>query len=153
MDPDGRKIILNGNRLAFLEPLEATAIAMYLEVASIVFDWVVEPEKDDISQRAWHLSNIYSMNEVTKTINNYIHELHTFILWHYTKKSIYDTPFWKEAQVETASIFKKEKGKFQEMVTASKEIDSVDLRCMKNFSYGQWGASVLKLWYDGYIKD
>jgi len=152
IEPDGRKIILSGNRLAFLEPLEATAIAMYLEVAQIVFDWVVEPEKDDISQRAWQVSNIYRMNEVNKTINTMIHELHTFILWHYTKKSIYDTPFWREAQVETTSIFKNRNEKWEEMVYAAKEIDSVDLRCMKNFSYGQWGASVLKLWYDGYIK-
>ena len=41
IDSNGRKIILNCNRLAFLEPMESTAIAFYLGVARYTFDWVM----------------------------------------------------------------------------------------------------------------
>jgi len=149
IDSNGRKIILNGNRLAFLEPMESTAISYYLDVARFTFNWVIG--RDD------HLSH---MNEVISIINRQIHEIHTFILWHYIRGSVYDTPFWRTAQEETSAIFEQPNFKyFQNIVNLTKSIDYVDCRAGIEsnpdgliITYGQWPALSIKLWYERYIK-
>jgi hypothetical protein len=151
IDSNGRKIILNGNRLAFLEPMEATAIALYLNVAAHTFDWVIN-EDDRLSQKAELSMDIYLINEITSKIKNVIHETHTFILWHYIKGSIYDTPFWRAAQAETISIFEQPNDNFQNIVNLAKSTDYIDLYAWKEFKYGVWLAPSIKRWYDGYIK-
>jgi len=106
------------------------------------------------------------MNGVTSSINKYIHEIQTFILWHYTRGSVYDTPFWREAQAETISIFEHptfnvENEKFQNIVWLASQTDYIDCRAgIKTTSaqgpllmYGQWGVGSIKYWYDEYIKN
>ena len=143
IDSNGRKIILNGNRLAFLEPLEATAIASYLNVAQLTFDWVKSGSKEKKESQ---------MQIVTSRINEYIHELHTFILWHYVKGSVYDTPFWKTAQVKTTTIFEQPNERFQWMYNLAKSLDYIDCRATSGLVYGQWPPNSIKVWYDKYIK-
>ncbi len=140
IDSNGRKIILNGNRLAFLEPMEATAIGFYLNVAKVTFDWIINEHKDE-----------FIMNDITSQINKIIHELHTFISWHYVRGSVYDTPFWREAQVETTAMFEKPNKDFQDVVNFVKSIDYIDCRAWTQ-EYGQWKADSIKQWYDKYIK-
>ena len=140
IDSNGRKIILNGNRLAFLEPMEATAIGFYLNVAKVTFDWIINGHKDE-----------FRMNDITSQINKIIHELHTFISWHYVRGSVYDTPFWREAQVETTAMFEKPNKDFQDVVNFVKSIDYIDCRAWTQ-EYGQWKADSIKQWYDKYIK-
>ena len=150
IDSNGRKIILNGNRLAFLEPMESTAIGFYLEVAKKTFDWVITP------------MNSFSINDIISTINREIFEIHTFILWHYTRGSVYDTPFWREAQAETTAIFEQPNQNFQNIVELSTLIDYIDcrigiisgpdLKYLDSWKYGQWAPNSIKLWYDKYIK-
>jgi hypothetical protein len=140
IDSNGRKIILNGNRLAFLEPMEATAIGFYLNVAKVTFDWIINEHKDE-----------FIMNDITSQINKIIHELHTFISWHYVRGSVYDTPFWREAQVETTAMFEKPNKDFQDVVNFVKLIDYIDCRAWTQ-EYGQWKADSIKQWYDKYIK-
>ena len=150
IDSNGRKIILNGNRLAFLEPMESTAIGFYLEVAKKTFDWVITP------------MNTFPINDIISTINREIFEIHTFILWHYTRGSVYDTPFWREAQAETTAIFEQPNQNFQNIVELSTLIDyidcrigiisSPDLKYLDSWKYGQWAPKSIKLWYDKYIK-
>jgi len=147
IDSNGRKIILNGNRLTFLEPMEATSITLYNFVASSTFNWVING--DDRIKAYLHLP------EVTSKIKIMIHEISTFILWHYTKGSVYDTPFWKAAQAETTTIFEQPNEHFQNIVNLTKSIDYIDLkveRFMKEASYGVWPPYSIKRWYDGYIQ-
>ena len=139
IDSNGRKIILNGNRLAFLEPMEATAIGFYLNVAKVTFDWIINGHKDE-----------FRMNDITSQINKIIHELHTFISWHYVRGSVYDTPFWREAQVETTAMFEKPNKDFQDVVNFVKSIDYIDCRAWTQ-EYGQWKADSIKQWYDDYF--
>jgi hypothetical protein len=157
IDSNGRKIILNGNRLAFLEPMESTAIALYLDVAQFTFDWVIG--RDDLlpvptSQKAKEAMIIFQMmNGITSSINKMMHELHTFILWHYTRGSVYDTPFWRTAQAETTAIFEQPNENFQNIVNLTKSIDYMDCRNLGEIEceYAQWGANSIKQWYDKYI--
>ena len=58
IDSNGRKIILNGNRLAFLEPMESTAIGFYLSVARGTFDWIIGTDHS-LSQKAKLARNIF----------------------------------------------------------------------------------------------
>ena len=144
IDSRGRKIILNGNRLSFLEPMEATAIGFYLTVARITYDWCI----NEVSQ--------FSINEMIYYIKRYNYELYTFILWHYIKGSVYDTPFWRSAQEKTTAIFEEPNENFQEVVEAAKSTNYADLRDtslgLNPIPYGQWPLFSIKLWYDQYIK-
>ena len=143
IDSNGRKIILNGNKLAFLEPMESTAICLYLDVARFTFDWIIF--RDDL----------LPMNGITSTINSHIHEIHTFILWHYTKGSVYDTPFWRTAQAETTTIFKQPNEEFEQFIDLAKSLDYTDCRSYENTDkgYGQWRVGSIKQWYDEYINN
>ena len=144
IDSHGRKIILNGNRLSFLEPMEATAIGFYLTVCRMTFNWSIN-----------QLSNL-SMEEIIYYIKRYNYELYTFILWHYIRGSVYDTPFWRSAQAETTAIFEHPNENFQDLVENAKSADYADLRDptqgLNPTPYGQWPLFSIKLWYDKYIK-
>ena len=81
------RIFLNGNRLFFLEPLEANALETHLQWARYVLDMV--------------LTKSISMGEGKKNIRDYIEKVQNFILWHYHFGSKYDTPFWEYARTLT----------------------------------------------------
>ena len=138
IDSNGRKIILNGNRLAFLEPMESTAIGFYHAVAIFALDWI--RGKDNVDA-ALVVANIKKM----------IHEIHTFTSWHYTKGSVYDTPFWLSAQVQTSAMFEQPDELFQNIVDLAKITDYVDVDITFKGRYGLWPAASIKRWYDGYI--
>jgi len=150
IDSNGRKIILNGNRLAFLEPMEATAIALYLDVAQFTFDWVIGRD-DHLSQKAKLSLDIFRMEEAAFSIKKRMHEIHTFILWHYTKGSVYDTVFWRAARAETTAIFEQPNENFQQIFNFVMSVDCIDCR-ESSLSYGQWPVHSIKQWYDEYIK-
>ena len=81
------RIFLNGNRLFFLEPLEASAIQTHLEWARYVFDIV--------------LTGSIQMEDGKRNMRTYIERVQNFILWHYHFGSKYDTPFWEYARTLT----------------------------------------------------
>jgi hypothetical protein len=165
IDSNGRKIILNGNRLAFMEPMESTAIGFYLAVAQITFDWIIGTDHS-LSQINWRGESKYLWGSGTQeasansTIRGHFNEICTFILWHYIRGSVYDTPFWRAAQAETTTMFKQPNEYFQNIVNLAKSIDYVDCRGgpiiepggPAVIQYGQWPTNSIKLWYDEYIK-
>ena len=154
IDSNGRKIILNGNRLAFLEPMESTAVKLYLDVASNLFNWATFYDPS-LSQKANLARDVSAVNDLTSIIDKMIHEIHTFILWHYKEGSIYDTPFWRKAQEETTTIFEQPNEKFENFVELAKSISYMDARYLQTQPeghYGQWPINSIKSWYDGYIK-
>ena len=136
IDSNGRKIILNGNRLAFYEPMESTAVLSYLKVATVTFDWVVNNGR--LSQKT------------EMSIKNFYYEIQKFILYHYIKGSVYDTPFWRDAQTKTTAIFEQPDEKFQSLINYVKSTDYIDLKQNDN-DYGPWNLYSIKRWYEGYI--
>ena len=156
IDSNGRKIILNGNRLAFLEPMESTAIGFYLSVARGTFDWIIGTDHS-LSQKAKLAKNIFhfgTSSEIQNSIiRDHFNQIYTFILWHYIRGSVYDTPFWRAAQAETTAIFKQPNEHFQNIVNLAKSIDYIDCRNMgEKEQYCQWPVNSIKLWYDKYIR-
>ena len=81
------RIFLNGNRLFFLEPLEASALQTHLEWARHIFDMVLTKE--------------LSMEDGKRKMKTYIEKVQNFVLWHYHFGSKYDTPFWEYARTLT----------------------------------------------------
>ena len=127
------RIILGGNRLFFLEPLEATAMEAYLFAARRTFDWIV--------------NKITTPNLVNLEILYYTHQIQNYVMWHYMYGSKYDTPFW-----EAAGELKIKDPQFDEFLTYAKKssmIDLIDVNIEKNMTrYGQWEPRMFKCWYN-----
>ena len=131
------RIILGGNRLSFLEPLEATAIGASMTWTRQTFDWII--------------NNTTTPDHISQEIINYTHQLQNFVLWHYMYGSKYDTPFWKAAK-----NLKIEDPIFNDFLTYSKKLSMADLldtsSIFLNENYGQWQLWNFKYWIDGMTK-
>ena len=77
------RVLLNGNRLFFLEPLEATAMGTYLQTARFYYDYMF---------------NNTSKYQTGLNIREYVNKVQNFILWHYASGSIYNSKFWTHAK-------------------------------------------------------
>tara|TARA_B100000287_G_C20566286_1_gene754638 strand:+ start:126 stop:1250 length:1125 start_codon:yes stop_codon:yes gene_type:complete len=128
---DGR-IFLNGNRLFFLEPLEANAIQTYLRVNDIIMDQIIWNKK--------------SSEQTSESILRLIEEVQNFILWHYQYGSRYDTPFW-----EYASSLSFDDPMFN--ISLNKVKKSIEenwdgIRTATQL-YGHWLPFSMENWYNG----
>ena len=80
---DGR-VILQGNRLFFLEPLESTAVAMYNRWSKYCFSYIIHKEN--------------GAQAISERITEEIKQVQNFILYHYGFGSKWDSPFWDYAK-------------------------------------------------------
>ncbi len=130
------RIVVNGNRLFFLEPLESSSTQAYIEMVRAVFEYLLPGRCDK--------------NYVTIDIKKYIKQLQNFVLWHYQFGSKYDTTFWKYAKTLQ---FKDDK--FDQYLSHIKKYDN-DFILPQSYGggtkdelYGQWPAYSFKTWYEG----
>jgi len=131
----GERTILNGNRLSFLEPLEATSTGFYLQSAEYSFE--------------------YMTGNIDKKICNHLvrdemFKLQNFVLWHYQFGSKYDTPFWDYAK---SLPFNPDK-EFENIIKYSDNTSFSDqLMEITKFkgqtSYSQWPSLSFKCWIEG----
>ncbi len=130
------RIVVNGNRLFFLEPLESSSMQVYIEMVRSVFEYLLPGRCD--------------RNYVVTDIKKYIKQLQNFVLWHYQFGSKYDTAFW-----EYAKTLKFEDEQFNMFLNHAKTKNWYDVLpntfggCTKPDLYGQWPAYSFKNWYDG----
>tara|TARA_R100001244_G_scaffold129386_1_gene100815 strand:+ start:3484 stop:4377 length:894 start_codon:yes stop_codon:yes gene_type:complete len=126
------RIALNGNRLFFIEPLEATSLMTHLDWCRMLWRSVI--------------MNKMTTDNATNQLKKYVNEVKNFILWHYQVGSKYDTPFWnyaKTLQIDDPSFYNIIKG-----------IESPNYGFYEKDSqavYGQWGLHPFKMWYDRVI--
>tara|TARA_B100000029_G_scaffold2297_1_gene2789 strand:- start:684 stop:1931 length:1248 start_codon:yes stop_codon:yes gene_type:complete len=162
IDTNGRKIILNGNKLAFLEPMEATSMGFYIDVALLTHDWIFT--KSDERQLFSHKNYLFDgapeqlhFDHVTSNIKKMMTQIHRFLSWHYVKGSVYDTPFWRTAQTESSTVFDEPDENFDNIVERLSKQQDVETRFDEisfdthRRGYGHWGNCSIKLWYDKYI--
>jgi len=102
------RIILNGNKLFFFDPLEATAVTTYLNWNRYTFDWIINKVK--------------SKEEIVNKIKSDIYQVQNFILYHYMFGSKYNTPFWKHCKK-----FKIKDKKFFELIKIAKSSSYHDI--------------------------
>ena len=135
------RIILNGNRLFFLEPLESSSTHTYVRWTRCVRDYIINKNNPEIKK---------ACNQV----RDYIKQVQNFVLWHYQFGSQYNTPFW-----DYAKTLKIDDEGFDSMLEYVKKVDkhqiiptsfggSTNNACL----YGQWPAYSFKLWYEGMTK-
>ncbi len=128
------RIILGGNRLFFLEPLESTAIESYLEWARFTWDWIIDKKT--------------TPELITNKFHTYVNQIQNFIMWHYMYGSKYDTSFW-----EAAKKLKFEDPVFDSTLAEGTRSSSIELRDtgsgLQDISYGQWKRWNFKCWHDG----
>lgn len=124
----GERTILNGNRLCFLEPLEATSIQYYISVVHNSFDHILRGVDKEICN---------------KKIRDEMFKIQTFILWHYQYGSKYDTPFWKYAK----SLPFKPDSEFKSMIEYVKQNNSFTCRGSQR-EYAQWYSPSFKIWLE-----
>lgn len=126
------RVLLNGNKLFFLEPLEATAMGAYIKVCQSYYNYIF---------------NDVSKENTKKQINNMIYKIQEFILWHYSNGSLYNTPFWKHAKhlynTTPAPLLNKE-------LKIIRGMSQLDLERSYNGApeFVMWPPFSLKLWQD-----
>ena len=127
------RILLNGNKLFFLEPLEATAMSSYLQYTKFYFDYMFNNVKKETTN-----------NLIKDNIKN----IQDFILWHYSKGSTYKTPFWDYSK----NLWEQhEKEDINKIIKIIKNMSSIDISksTSSNFRYAQWKEYSFKIWFDG----
>jgi hypothetical protein len=126
------RVFLNGNRLFFLEPLEATAMNTYHVWCRYIWDSIIDKTS--------------TFEESEKKIKNYISKIQNFILWHYKSGSIYKTKFWNHAK----KLYEKNKNNDFELII--KQADIYEINYLKNnpslFTYAQWSGWNIKNWIE-----
>ena len=127
----GERTILNGNRLCFLEPLEATSIGFYQFV---------------VNESLYYIFNNVDRELINKNIQNEMYRIQNFILWHYQYGSKYNTPFWNYAK----SLPFKTDSQFKMMLHYIRNSDHYICRIAQTY-YSQWSVNSFKLWFDAMV--
>ena len=132
-EPIQDHVILGGNRLFFLEPLESTAVQSYLDWARLCYDYITYADSKQ--------NVVYRFKENIRKIQN-------FIYWHYINGSAYNTPFWRKA-----SKYKIKDEEFHSVLNYVKKTPAIELRderiAKHKESYGQWLPISFKIWHEG----
>ena len=132
----GERTILNGNKCAFLEPLEATATGFYSAVCRSIWDYI---------------EGVHTKESASQNVRDEMFRLEKFILWHYQFGSKYDTPFWKYAK----SLPFKPDDRFNNMLETCKKMSLLEIENLwqsdsnGNHQYGQWSYPSFRCWVDG----
>jgi tryptophan halogenase len=121
-----KRVILNGNRLFFIEPLEATSLEVHLDWCKFVWDWIIDRRVNAAA--------------AAKRIRVRVEEIKNYILWHYQFGSKYDTPFW-----DYAKDFKISDGRFHKCISTIGTPQFFN----QDWDYGQWKPWNFKFWHDG----
>jgi len=128
-----KRIFLNGNKLFFVEPLEATAMGSYQECCRFIWDAIITKTE--------------SMESTSIKIKEYINKIQNFILWHYNFGSKYDTKFWDYAK----KLY--ENNKNDDFESLIKLVNIHEKEYLKNggtaYNYAQWGAYSMENWCEG----
>jgi len=135
----GERTILNGNKLGFIEPLEATSTGFYENVAMSVHGYILGRENKDLCN---------------ERVRSHIFKDAEFILWHYQYGSKYDTPFWEYAK----SLPFNPDDHFKEVINYSIKTSHDDIirerirdrnTFLKHGIYSSWPATSVKTWAEG----
>lgn len=125
------RVFLNGNKLMFLEPLEANSNPAYVQATNRYLSYIL----GRISKR-----------QVYDEISSYVLKIKNYLLWLYQSGSKYDTPFW-----DYATSLKFEDNFFDGLVSmcSHRSMESIwsliDDQSVPDH-YGQWDLSSIKNW-------
>ena len=127
-EPIKDNIFLNGMRLSFLEPMEATSVETYLIWAQLCCDVVFGGLPKDTA---------------LNILNNLISDVQDYLLFHYVYGSKHDTEFWNHA-----SKLLSPHSRIHEVISEVKDMSWMDATSHEG-QFGQWAYWNVKMWYDG----
>lgn len=84
-----------GNAASFLEPLEATAIAVTLEELRLASLWLADGLLGVSGEGKWDPQTLHLLNQL---LIRTVQAVALFVGWHYARSSLYDTQFWRFAR-------------------------------------------------------
>jgi len=127
-----KRIFLNGNKLFFLEPLEATAMGSYIRANGWYF-------------RA--ITGVSTPEDSVKRLKEYITKVQDFILLHYEKGSKFNTPFWDYAKkLALANKSKDVQDVLNNILNMSENKKFIR---DSDFEFAQWGLFSFENWING----
>lgn len=115
----GERTVLNGNKLFFLEPMEATAMDLYQSVCRYMWDYLVGSR---------------NKSSVNTEVIRVAKEMQNFVLWHYQTGSKYDSPFWDYTRTLSYNYDER----FKTIVNQGKDM-----------LYGAWNYRSFDIWMKG----
>lgn len=128
------RVLLNGNKLFFIEPLEATAVGTYIATCRFYWDYIFNGQKKQ---------------DINFNLKKFIYQIQNFILWHYKKGSKFDTPFWKHA----IKLYEKNDNRdIEHIVKILKSMNKENEQKVfhkVNMKYAQWDEWSLMNWWKG----
>lgn len=127
-EPINDNIFLNGMRLSFVEPLEATSIETYLIWAQVCCDVIFGGMS---KETAIHI------------FTNLMSDIQDYILFHYAYGSKHDTEFWNHASKLLSPY-----SRIHEVISEVKDMSWMDATSHEG-QFGQWAYWNVKMWYDG----
>ena len=125
-----KRIFLNGNKLFFLEPLEATAMGTYINVNRFYHDVI---------------NNVMNAEEAEKKVHQEITKVQNFILFHYLKGSKFSSKFWNYAKNISSANMPKD---VQQICLDTIFLEKKYIR-ESSFTYAQWGLFSFENLIDG----
>ena len=129
----GERTVLNGNKLTFLEPLEATSSAFYYTVAGVAWNTI------------WHKTH----KDCNQFVQREMQRIQNFVLWHYAKGSKYNTSFWRYAGKMAKGVLSSDP-ELMDIVVKSRQYDRNHQRSIQMFqrrdTYGQWEIGSIGHW-------
>jgi len=106
---DGR-ILKNGNRALFFEPISATSIYMYVRIAKAFYEFAI---------------GHYYRLDVNQAVRNDLEDLENVIRYYYHGGSIYNTEFWQQAKTNATNQLKVN-SKFFKFVNEMRQLATVE---------------------------
>lgn len=137
---NGGRVLKNGNRLFFLEPLESTATEAYIQWADNALHNIILKDNEG------PLHSRLKWREPAEKMIRYIDKLQNFALLHYSQGSKYDTPFWHHAQKLSSEVFD---GELEDMLDYSRSTSRWDIVGADEsdmIPYAQWAQHSIKNW-------
>ena len=141
------RIILGGEKLFFFEPLEESTMSTYATWNHIIWDWFVDGGE--------------TPKTATKEIQKVSQQVMSYLNWHYSFGSKYQTPFWMNAKKKGIANFvqnSKKDRRIMHVIKLATENSPRDLRYkllnneMWDFRYCQWDVLYFNFWIDGMTK-
>lgn len=127
------RVFLNGNKLMFLEPLEANSNPAYVQATNRYLSYIL----GRMTKEQMHCE-----------IKEYILKIQNYLLWLYQSGSKYETPFW-----EYAKSLKFEDNLFDALSSMCKNRSMESIWSLIDDQsvpdhYGQWDLSSIKNWLE-----
>ena len=129
-----KRIFLNGNKLFFLEPLEASAMDSYIKANRWYFDVI---------------NNLSTAEDCKNNIKEHMSKIEGFILWHYIKGSKFKTSFWKYAQDLAKENKSSSVKQIENQILNFNQKEKKFIRNEEIFEYGNWGLMSFDNWIEG----